>query len=325
MKRPAVFFDRDNTLIVGNEYLGDPSRVVLMEGAANAVARARAMGFATVVVSNQSGVARGMFNEDAVRAVNARLEELLLEANPKAIIDRHEYCPFHPEGSVPEYCRDSDLRKPKPGMLLAATEAMALDLPHSWLIGDAPRDIEAGHAAGVKTILFTPQNVARSPAAEEPSNVRADYQVDSLTEALDYIETHVRLQSDEAARAVAAAARPTTAAPAASMSTQPVSEPLAASQQPTPAAQDLRRLEKTAAEILVELRRAEERMSPEFEFSLTKLLAGIVQIIAVAIAVLAYFTRSSNPNDHELYYAWMFAAVFLQLFTIALLVMGRQK
>jgi D-glycero-D-manno-heptose 1,7-bisphosphate phosphatase len=318
MKRPAVFFDRDNTLIIGNEYLGDPSKVVLMDGAANAVARARAMGFATVVVSNQSGVARGMFSEDAVRAVNSRLEELLLEANPKAIVDRHEYCPFHPEGTVPEYCKESDLRKPKPGMLLAAAEALALDLSRSWLIGDAPRDIEAGQAAGVKTILFTPSDVAASPAAQEPSTVRADYRVDSLVEALDCIETHVRLQSDEAARAAAAAAR----AAAIASSTDSSSEPLAASHPPTSSQLDLHRLEKTANEILIELRRAEERMSPEFEFSLTKLLAGIVQIIALAAAFVGYFSRASN---HEFYYAWMAAAVFLQLFTIALLVMGRQR
>src|SRR2546423_1588419 len=115
MKRAAVFFDRDNTLIVGNEYLGDPQGVVLMEGAADAIARARGLGFATVVVSNQSGVARGMFNEDAVRGVNAKLDELLREANPKAIVDRHEFCPYHPEGTVDGYTSESELRKPKPG------------------------------------------------------------------------------------------------------------------------------------------------------------------------------------------------------------------
>src|SRR5581483_2775525 len=73
MKRPAIFFDRDNTLIVSDGYLGDPDKVVLMEGAADALARARSLGFATVVISNQSGVARGMFNEEDVRAVNHRI------------------------------------------------------------------------------------------------------------------------------------------------------------------------------------------------------------------------------------------------------------
>src|SRR3954466_6780650 len=89
MKRPAVFFDRDNTLIVSDGYLGDPQKVTLISGAADAIARGRALGFATVVVSNQSGVGRGMFDEDAVRAVNARMDDLLLAENPQAIIDRH--------------------------------------------------------------------------------------------------------------------------------------------------------------------------------------------------------------------------------------------
>src|SRR5262245_54226960 len=85
MKRPAVFFDRDNTLIVSDGYLGDPSQVRLVKGAADAVARARAMGFVTVVFSNQSGVARGMFGEEDVRAVNARLDELLRATHADAL------------------------------------------------------------------------------------------------------------------------------------------------------------------------------------------------------------------------------------------------
>ncbi|MCS7033312.1 MAG: HAD-IIIA family hydrolase, partial [Phycisphaerae bacterium] len=74
MKRPAVFFDRDNTLIIAQDYVGDPSKVRLVPGAASAVARARRLGYATVVVSNQSGVARGLFDEATVRAVNQRLD-----------------------------------------------------------------------------------------------------------------------------------------------------------------------------------------------------------------------------------------------------------
>ena len=88
MKRPAVFFDRDNTLIISDGYLGDPLQVVLIKGAADAVATVRTLGYATVVVSNQSGVARGMFNEDAVRAVDTRMDELLAAENPHAIVDR---------------------------------------------------------------------------------------------------------------------------------------------------------------------------------------------------------------------------------------------
>jgi D-glycero-D-manno-heptose 1,7-bisphosphate phosphatase len=159
--RPAVFFDRDNTLIAAHEYLGNPDDVRLIAGAADAVARLRQLGFAIVTASNQSGVARGYFDEAAVAAVNARMDQLLRQANPNAIIDRHEYCPFHPDAVIEKYRQDSNLRKPKPGMLLRAANELNLDLSKSWMIGDAPRDIAAGQAAGCRTSLF--HDPARPP------------------------------------------------------------------------------------------------------------------------------------------------------------------
>src|SRR5688500_3332305 len=167
MKRPAVFFDRDNTLIACDGYLGDPAKVVLIEGAAKAVARVREMGFAAVVFSNQSGVARGMFGEDAVHAVNHRLDDLLHEDDPRAIIDRHDFCPYHPSAKVERYRIDSDLRKPKPGMIYQAEKALGLDLARSWVVGDAPRDIAAGHAAGLRTVLLRIASLPPSPATSE--------------------------------------------------------------------------------------------------------------------------------------------------------------
>jgi D,D-heptose 1,7-bisphosphate phosphatase len=178
--KAAVFFDRDNTLIVNDGYLGDPNGVLLSDGAAQAVARARELGFAVVVVSNQSGVARGMFDEDAVIAVNARMDELLRKVNPNAIVDRHEFCPFHPEAVVERYRIDSDLRKPRPGMILKAAAELRLDLPRSWLIGDAARDIEAGRAAGCRTILL------RMPGVDV-SQVKPDAVVSNLIEAMEII------------------------------------------------------------------------------------------------------------------------------------------
>src|SRR3984957_9314941 len=187
MKRPAVFFDRDNTLIVNDGYLGDPSKVQLVEGAAECVARVRSLGYAVVVFSNQSGVARGMFTEDDVHRVNARLDEALVDLQPHAVIDRHEFCPFHPEGTVPAYAKESDLRKPKPGMIFQAAEKLALDLSRSWVIGDAPRDIESGKAAGCKTIWFKDSKLAPSSAARELMLTVPDAVVSSLREAMDVI------------------------------------------------------------------------------------------------------------------------------------------
>src|SRR4051812_3184747 len=126
MKRPAVFFDRDNTLIVSDGYLGDPAKVVLVRGAAEAVARARRLGDAVVVFSNQSGVARGMFSEEDVQAVNARRDELRAAETPAAVTARHEFCPFHPDGTIDIYARESDRRKPGAGMIHSAAKMLAL-------------------------------------------------------------------------------------------------------------------------------------------------------------------------------------------------------
>ena len=187
MKQAAVFFDRDNTLILNDGYLGDPAGVKLAPGAADAVARAHELGYLVVVVSNQSGVARGMFTEADVNAVNARLDEMLVAINPRAIVNLHEYCPFHPEGTVAAYRVESELRKPKPGMLLRAAKRLDIDLERSWLIGDAGRDIDAGKAAGCGTILVQWPDIAQSPAAEAPGGSEPDAFVESLEEAMEVV------------------------------------------------------------------------------------------------------------------------------------------
>jgi len=183
----AVFFDRDNTLIVNDGYLGEAAKVVLMPGAADAVARARSLGFAVVTISNQSGVARGLFDEAAVQAVDRRMDELLLEANPQAKIDLHLYCPYHTAAVVEAYRHESELRKPAPGMILLAAKQLGLDLSRSWVIGDGQRDIEAGIKAGCKTILFVPRYMKQSPAALGNKVRTSDHAVASLLEAIDLI------------------------------------------------------------------------------------------------------------------------------------------
>lgn len=291
MSRAAIFFDRDNTLLACDGYLGDVSKVALVNGAADAVARARQLGYATVVVSNQSGVARGMFDEEAVRNVNRAFDQMLLAENPQAIIDRHEYCPFHPEATVEQYKSDSDLRKPKPGMILKAAREMNLDLKRSWLIGDAPRDIEAGQAAGCRTILFVDPALPKSPASESASAVTANYSVTTLKEAMDIIEA-----GDGAAR----------------RSNDPAIKEMSNPAQPATRSASLAVLE----EILSELRRRHE--TPPADFSVSKLLAGIVQVLVLAVLFFAYIGRSHTQNA-------LLVALTLQTMTIALLIMGRQR
>src|SRR5262245_41967130 len=150
---PAVFLDRDNTLIDDMGYSADPERVRLKPGAAECVQRLRRAGYYVIVVTNQSGVARGYFSEEQLAAAHKSIQELLLAHSTG--VDAVYYCPFL-DGSdaiVAAYRRDSELRKPKPGMLLQAADELKVDLKTSWMIGDAARDVDAGRAAGCKTIL----------------------------------------------------------------------------------------------------------------------------------------------------------------------------
>lgn len=344
MRRPAVFFDRDNTLIIGNDYLGNPNEVKLVAGAAAAVAKCRAMGYATVVVSNQSGVARGFFTEDDVRACNARMDQLLLEQNPSAVIDRHEYCPFHPEAKVEAYRQDSFLRKPKPGMILAAADALALDLARSWVIGDAPRDIAAGKAAGCRTILIIDPTLAPSPAALEASSVQPDFTVTTLIEAVELIaklthksdrpplmgeKTPTTQPSLPTSGSSSSTESPASRLdPSTSQKSSPALTPKSSVSQPpvrdapmtSPAILDLSKLEWLIQQVLVELKKSHE--THQDDFSVSKLLAGITQVLALAALFLAYFLYR---NDANTLHSWLLVGIFLQIFTIALLIMSRQK
>jgi D-glycero-D-manno-heptose 1,7-bisphosphate phosphatase len=159
--RPAVFLDRDGTLVEEVPYLHDPERVVLLPGV-GALAAAAAAGYALVVVTNQAGVARGLYDEAAVDAVHRRLGELLAGVGVR--LDAALHCPHHPRGTVPGYARACRCRKPGPGMLEAAAERLDLDLPASFLVGNHPTDVGAAVAAGV-----TPLFVATGRAAGSPS------------------------------------------------------------------------------------------------------------------------------------------------------------
>ena len=159
---PAVFLDRDNTVIHNDGDLGDPGQVRLIQGAASAIASLRGLGYRIVIITNQGGVARGKFKEQDVDAVNARVAELVKEYSG-ATIDRFYFCPYHPEGSVARYRKEHAWRKPKPGMLLKAAADLDLDLAQSWTIGDQIRDVQAGRAAGTRTILLDPAGSEYSP------------------------------------------------------------------------------------------------------------------------------------------------------------------
>jgi histidinol-phosphate phosphatase family protein len=158
--RPAVFLDRDGTIIEDAGYLGDPARVRLLPGVAEAIARLNQAGMPVVVVTNQSGIARGLLDEAAYHATRVELDRLL--AGGGARLDAQYHCPHHPEITGPCDCR-------KPGLLLyrRAAQDLDLDLRASWWVGDQLRDVEPAKVLGGRGILV-------SGAASPPFATAAD-------------------------------------------------------------------------------------------------------------------------------------------------------
>ncbi|WP_035994330.1 D-glycero-alpha-D-manno-heptose-1,7-bisphosphate 7-phosphatase [Leptolyngbya sp. KIOST-1] len=146
---PAIFLDKDGTLIEDVPYNVDPALIRLGDGVATGVRRLHEAGFALVVVTNQSGVARGYFAESAIAPIEQRLRHLL--GVPLA---GFYYCPHHPAGTVARYAFRCRCRKPEPGMLRRAAADLNLDLERSWLVGDILNDVEAGRRAGCRTVLL---------------------------------------------------------------------------------------------------------------------------------------------------------------------------
>jgi D-glycero-D-manno-heptose 1,7-bisphosphate phosphatase len=150
--RRAVFLDKDGTLIENVPYNVDPEKIRLTAGAVEELTALGTVGFQFVVVSNQSGVARGLFTEAALAAVEQRIRQLLADAGVP--LAGFFWCPHHPQGSVVRYAVACDCRKPAPGMIVRAASELGLDCARSWMIGDLLDDVEAGRSAGCRTVLI---------------------------------------------------------------------------------------------------------------------------------------------------------------------------
>src|SRR6266480_3977844 len=144
--RPGILLDRDGTIIVDHGYVGSVDRVELIEGAAEAIAGFNRSGIPVAVVTNQSGVARGLYGLADVALVHDHIAKRL--AGHGAHIDLFTYCPYHPAGIVEAFARTSEDRKPGPGMAKAAATALNLDLTASWVVGDRQEDIGLAEAVG---------------------------------------------------------------------------------------------------------------------------------------------------------------------------------
>ncbi len=150
--KPGAFFDRDGIINLDHGYVGDVSRFQLVEGAARALRLCREAGYLIFVVTNQAGVARGLFQEEDVQALHAHMRSQL--AAEGAAIDDIRYCPHHPEGTRERYRKDCAWRKPGAGMILDIARHWPVDLKRSFLVGDKESDMEAARAAGVRGFRY---------------------------------------------------------------------------------------------------------------------------------------------------------------------------
>lgn len=343
----AVFLDRDQTLIEDPGYINHPSQVRLLPGVAQALIQMRKTGYLLVVVSNQSGVARGLVTEEALEQIHHRLKKLL--ADEGAYLDAIYYCPFHPEGVIPKYRCESDLRKPNPGMLLQAARDLSIDLSQSWMIGDSYRDIEAGVRAGCRTILIESPLRRLQPAPTDPV---PDYKTASLREAANLLRMLTMQEKQQPPRpaqqiAPAPAPAPAPAATAAEQPQQPQTSaptpPLPAHAEPQPtedlpndtAAQTTQQAPVQQAPVqqtspldadthpvlqeILHLLRLRHREDFYEEFSFARMLAtitGILSLFCLVLSIWLWFdsTRPISSAQMTLGYA-----VVLQLLTIALL------
>ncbi len=183
MARPAVFLDRDGTIVREVDYLREVSQLRLLPGAAAAVRRLNEAGIPVIVVTNQSGIARGMLTENDLRHIHDELRRRL--ASRGARLDAIYYCPHHPEAAVKAYRKRCRCRKPAPGLFRRAAREMDLDLARSFAVGDSARDLEAGRRAGCRTVLVRTGYGARTE--RECGDGCAEAVADDLSGAVDWI------------------------------------------------------------------------------------------------------------------------------------------
>jgi D-glycero-D-manno-heptose 1,7-bisphosphate phosphatase len=323
MTSTAVFLDRDGTVIEDPGYLNHPDQVKLLAGAGEAIRELQQLGFKTVVVSNQSGVARGILTEEMLEQIHERLRSLL--ASLGASLDGIYYCPYHPEGIIPKYRRESDWRKPKPGMLLAAAQEMDLDLKSSWMIGNNPSDIDAGRSAGCRTILINTTRAAPTHGEGRPDHIavnikeavnmikrfrrneRAPSPVDNPVADQDALADHdykvTRMEAEQLA------------------AVSPQMEAPPEDEEPMVSDRDTQQL---LAEIVEQLRRM-QKTDVFSEVSIMRVLAGVIQaFVPFCLLAAIWFLQSEQPQYNHIFTALGFGAV-LQMMSLTFYIMQARR
>ncbi|AFK61964.1 hydrolase, HAD-superfamily, subfamily IIIA [Advenella kashmirensis WT001] len=180
--RPAIFLDKDGTVLQDVPYNVDPANMIFAPGAAAGLARLALLGVPLYVITNQPGIALGRFCLDDLADMQQHLSQMFTQVG--ATLDGLYFCPHHPEGTVPQYACECECRKPAPGLLLHAAKQHGIDLARSWLIGDILNDIEAGNRAGCQTILIDNGNETEWDLDQGRT---PDYRVADLEEASRFV------------------------------------------------------------------------------------------------------------------------------------------
>ncbi|GIW21108.1 MAG: D-glycero-D-manno-heptose-1,7-bisphosphate 7-phosphatase [Candidatus Sericytochromatia bacterium] len=183
--RKAVFFDRDGTINEEVGYIKDLNKLKLIKNASKSIKKIKDNGFLAVLVTNQSGPARGYYNEEWVKTLNNKLQELLM--NEGTCLDKMYYCPHLPDGIIPEYSIECECRKPNIGLFLKAKKELNIDLNSSYMIGDKATDVEAGHNAGMKSILLKTGYGRDVLDGKYQSIPNPDYIAEDINDAVDWI------------------------------------------------------------------------------------------------------------------------------------------
>jgi D-glycero-D-manno-heptose 1,7-bisphosphate phosphatase len=184
MRRPAVFLDRDGTIIEERGYLERLEHLSIFPWTGDAIRLLKRAGFATVVITNQSAIARGLIDETFLnhlhRTIDARLDS-------SGGIDRYYFCPHFPEAKIERYRQACACRKPAPGMIEQACREMDLDPAQSVMVGDRWLDVACGRAAGTRTVLVRSGHGSSEADTAPPAGVQADAILNNLMEAVGWI------------------------------------------------------------------------------------------------------------------------------------------
>lgn len=319
MTSRAVFLDRDGTLIEHYDYLTDPDQVKLVPFAGAALKQLRDRGFSLVLITNQSAIARGMLTEDKLDEIHNRLKNLL--AREGVFLDQIYYCPYHPDGAIEKYRKESELRKPGPGMLLLASSELDIDLSRSWIIGDDDRDVEAGRRVGCRTIQI---EISGSKMVRKGQS-DPDYTAVNLKEAANLVVRYCDLSVENKAESNFESV--------AEKNEESLPDPVKATllNDDSPADASVTKKAKRAGSnndllrhILRELQ-VQNREHRFTEFSIPKLFAGIVQMLVVLCLVMAFLFWSDPEGAVGSVHTCLLLGGVFQMMTLTLLMMHRNQ